>query len=195
MGYEHSSKHTRKPLRILTRTSVAFQAQRNCSKVPFQRKLVQLIICRQHLSLFLCQWVLVVLKEHCTNVQTAVCWERSIISIFHFKAAITANKAKATWHCCFHWCPYSKLKKSSRGDGVNRFFSFGQPKMQDLQGLLATSLGLGCDVQQEYRYDALTLIRREAFYSIDKFWSTPPTLLPSHTNKHIYSLLFKPGMH
>lgn len=47
---------------------------------------------------FLCQWMLIVLKEHCTNVQTAVCWERTaIISIFHLKAAITANKARATW--------------------------------------------------------------------------------------------------
>lgn len=49
---------------------------------------------------FLCQWMLIILKEHCTNVQTAVCWERTaIISIFHLKAAITANKAGATWLC------------------------------------------------------------------------------------------------
>lgn len=74
---------------------------------------------------FLCQWLLIVLKEHCTNVQTAVCWERTaIISIFHLKAAITANKAWATW-LCWIWGTFTEAftlseRRDTRREGTDR---------------------------------------------------------------------------
>lgn len=75
---------------------------------------------------FLCQWMLIVLKEHCTNVQTAVCWERTaIISIFHLKAAITAKKAWATW-LYWIWGTFTEAftlseRQETKREGIDSF--------------------------------------------------------------------------
>lgn len=80
-------------------------------------------------TFFFGQWMLIILTVHCTNVQTAVFQDKPvIISIFHLKATIIANKDEAIRHPCgvlgTLTGTYAKLRMKKVAK-VSAKFSFG----------------------------------------------------------------------